>query len=81
MPQICDNCDSDMDKSTLSNEIRINKKVGCNVCNINICFKCGLDYALSFGIQNNCLCPNCKSELGMCGEVDDLGEDKYGWGY
>ena len=81
MTQICDNCSSNIDIPFEQDKRKTNIKVGCRVCNKNICFKCGLHCAIGFGIQNNCLCPNCKSELGLYGEIDELGEDKYGWGY
>ena len=81
MPQICHNCNTNIDTHTPLDETKTNIKVGCRVCNLNICFECGLNYAMHLGIKNNCLCPNCKSELGLYGEVDELGDDKYGWGY
>ena len=56
-------------------------KVGCRKCGSPTCLACGHTAAQNRGIPRNCLCPGCGSELGLDGEVDELGEDYYGWGY
>ena len=56
-------------------------QVGCRKCGTPICLACGHAEALRLGIPRNCLCPGCGAELGLDGEVDELGEDYYGWGY
>ena len=56
-------------------------KVGCRKCETPTCLACGHAKALGLGIPRNCLCPSCGAELGLDGEVDELGEDYYGWGY
>ena len=58
-----------------------NIKVGCRKCDEIVCFECGRSFANKLGIENNCLCPKCRSDLGLYGEIDELGEDYYGWGY
>ena len=56
-------------------------KVGCRKCESPTCLACGHAAAMRLGIPRNCLCPVCGAELGLDGEVDELGEDYYGWGY
>ena len=67
------------DASNLASVWRM--KVGCRKCDKPICLACGHAAAMRLGIPRNCLCPVCGAELGLDGEVDELGEDYYGWGY
>ena len=56
-------------------------RVGCRKCGRPVCLGCGFAAASRLGIRRNCVCPACGAELGLDGQVDELGQDYYGWGY
>lgn len=86
MTETCTHCGTTLDeRRPIADESDLggvgSMKVGCRKCQTSVCLACGHAKALSLGIPRNCLCPGCGAELGLDGEVDELGEDYYGWGY
>ncbi|MFH1560636.1 MAG: hypothetical protein ABID84_04425 [Chloroflexota bacterium] len=86
MTETCAHCGSALDeRKPIADEVDFSAMqrmhVGCRKCGTAVCFSCAATAASQMGIESNCLCPNCGAELGLGGEVDELGEDYYGWGY
>ncbi|MBI4282028.1 MAG: hypothetical protein HY672_00875 [Chloroflexi bacterium] len=86
MTSTCAHCGSDLEERTpIADWVDLSAmqkmQVGCRRCGTPVCLGCGAAAASRLGIERNCLCPNCGAELGLGGEVDELGEDYYGWGY
>ena len=86
MTETCAHCGSILDeRNPIIDEADLGSiqkmQVGCRRCGTAVCLSCGFAAASKLGIEKNCICPKCSAELGLGGEVDELGEDYYGWGY
>lgn len=84
MIEMCAYCDTKMELLKPNADLATppnNLQVGCNKCETWVCFGCAHEAASTMGIPRNCVCPHCGAELGLLGEVNELGQDFFGWGY